>query len=219
MNFALYSTILFVVLSSTGESKAEPVTIINPGFEALVLSDNSSDRELSGWIKSGAGGTWNPPSTEYPLGVPEGQNIAFSNDPEISQFLFDVLTPNKTYVLQVEVGNRLTQPFPGYAVQLLTADGVVLAEDNNSLTIEDGTFATSTVQFTALPGNVHLGKRLQIRLRSFGPQISFDDVRLDVADFPSPPGSLCDVNQDGLVTPADALCCFQEFLGLQSCLN
>src|SRR5438067_2465149 len=44
------------------------------------------------------------------------------------------------------------------------------------------------------------------------------------ADLASPPLDACqqaraDVTQDGHITPADALCIFQTFLGLQSCLH
>jgi hypothetical protein len=141
---------------------------------------------------NGDGGTFNLTITQYPGQAPEGQNVADSSfflagflPPTISQVLSDVLTANTLYTLQVEVGNRLDTPFPGYVVQLL-AGGVLLAEDNNSLSPADGTFATSTVTFTALPGDPNLGQPLEIRLRSFGRQTNFDDVRLTaVASAPT----------------------------------
>jgi hypothetical protein len=60
----------------------------------------------------------------------------------------------------------------------------VLASES-SLTPNNG-WVTSTVNYTALAGNAHLGQALTIRLTSNGTQVNFDNVRLDVSPVPEP---------------------------------
>ena len=167
-----------VVLSvAVSPSKATPITIVNPSFEDFVpLADGDftvafdlgganphqvvTADPIPGWTvpTSGTGaGTFNPPTdfsgtVVYPGEAQEGQNIAFANpDNTISQVLSDVLTENIAYTLLVEIGNRADHAEHDYAVEL-RAGGVKLAEDFNSISPADGTFATSTVLFNSLPG-------------------------------------------------------------------
>ena len=117
------------------------------------------------------------------------------------------LQADTTYSLTVEVGDSLTFPgFPGYKVQLL-AGGTVLAEDDDSLTITEGTFATATVPYTYTVADVALvGEPLEIRLLSKGllsdTEVEFDDVNLTVtlANPVAGPGGPYDVT-----IPAGAL--------------
>jgi len=132
------------------------IPITNPGFEAFTLVDGQFTRPffgsgpvgtaivtpnpIPGWTLTpahGDGGTFNPTTAQYSGQAPEGQNVAYSSffltgfpPPTILQVLPAVLTSNTRYTLQVEVGNRLDTPFPGYVVQLL-AGGVLLAQDNS----------------------------------------------------------------------------------------
>lgn len=202
--------ILFLLVPiPVGQAAAQTsVSISNPGFEDFVLPDRfftipQDGRSLTfgifdsnpipGWtitVVPGRGsfeveaGTFNPNSTRYPGEAPEGQNIAYSNGPTISQVLGRVLTANATYTLQVDVGRRLDLPSPGYVVSLL-AGGTVLAQDVNTLTPAPGTFVTSTVTFNVPPGHPDLGKNLEIRLEPFSfaqgavEQVNFDNVRLN----------------------------------------
>jgi hypothetical protein len=183
-----------------------PLYITNPGFEDFVLSDGFftippngrslpfgifDNNPIPGWtitVVPGRGsfeveaGTFNPNSTRYPGQAPEGQNIAYSNGPTISQVLGAVLTASATYSLQVDVGRRLDEASPGYVVSLL-ADGTVLAQDVNTLSSAPGTFVTSTVTFNVPLDHPALEKPLEIRLEPFsfaeaGAQVNFDNVRL-----------------------------------------
>ena len=197
--------LVFAASGSPGASAAPvstALTVNNAGFEAFNLPNNCqfsrpfgttggclifSLNPIPSWTLTpslGDGGSFNPGHVnEYPGGIPEGQNVAYSSQasaPIISQVLSSVLTANTRYTLLVEVGSRSDLPSQGYFVQLF-AGGTLLAQDNSSLTITSGTFATSTVIYDALPGDSNLGTSLEIRLANASvnsSQTNFDDVRL-----------------------------------------
>lgn len=140
---------------------------------------------------------FNPSSYFYPNEAPEGENVGNvsliqapgSGIAGLAQTLDAVLVANTKYTLTVDVGSArgyflsfdLTGS-PGYRIELLAGD-TVLAADNNSIFINDGTFETSTVTFTATSNNPYLGQKLGIRLinilQSPGVEVDFDDVRLE----------------------------------------
>ncbi|MFK8111837.1 MAG: PEP-CTERM sorting domain-containing protein [Rubripirellula sp.] len=177
----------------------------------------------NGITAGGAGGTYfigtlaPDPPTNFTSGAAEGQRvgIAFNfagsggqGEYGMQQTLSDTLQANSSYSLQVEIGNIASgtaqnnqffdlEGFPGYRIDLL-AGGVVLTQDNNSLSglIAEGEFGTSTIAFNT--GNTHaqLGQPLQIRLVNLNQvdplfpaanlEVDFDDVRLDVTSVPEP---------------------------------
>lgn len=149
-------------------------------------------------------GAWNPPLSSYAAGAPEGENVAFIlvNEPigsgivALTQTLSSTLMANTKYTLEVEVGNTVPDPdfpdlggFPGYQIQLL-AGGNILALDDNSLNITEGTFETSSISFTVPDNHPNLGDALEIRLlnilESDGQEVDFDNVRLEAASVPEP---------------------------------
>ena len=177
---------------------AAPITIVNPGFEAFVLAPSTfathigtgySNQVLTGdpvpgWVLNGHGGTWQPPTSSYAGGVPEGVNVAWLeidsiHSSTLSQVLEATLTANTAYTLSVDVGRRLDYAFGMFSVQL-RAGGEVLAE-GTSASIAAGTFETVTVSFTAPPDHPQLGQPLEIRLLATAnmQQVNFDNVRLD----------------------------------------
>lgn len=126
----------------------------------------------------------------------------------LMQTLGTQLQPNTHYTLQVDVGNIAsgfgTGPFasiyfeltgfPGYTVQLLAGD-LLLAQDVNTLTIADGQWGTSVVEFTTgetLPIEdaflqVHVINLNQIDTPEFpGIEVDFDNVRLNATVVPEP---------------------------------
>lgn len=142
-------------------------------------------------------GVWNPSSEFYPEEVPEGENIGaiFLNQTPgsgvvgFSQTLSNTLEANTQYTLQVEVGNPgsdLFAGFPGYAVQLLVGD-TVIAEDNNTLDLAEGSFSTSTIIYSTSANEPNLEQPLQIRLvntlENNGLEVNFDDVELSTASI------------------------------------
>jgi hypothetical protein len=183
--------------------------------------DYSLDNQGWGYFDNdGDQGSWNPgPEEDYGGLAPEGENVGWANPGGVgvpgglAQVLTDaeaVLKAETTYTLTVDVGNCTSYPWGGYKVQLLAGGtphtpgtggntgpvtgGTLLAEDNNSLTIAEDSFKTSTVTYTYNP-ELHsdlLGEPLQIRLLSLGNVIAedgteadFDDVRL-TAEGPTP---------------------------------
>jgi hypothetical protein len=168
--------------------------VLNPGFESFVLADgqytstfSSSGNAIStpdpipGWSLVPAGtstvGTFNPATTQYPDEAPEGQNVAYANGNGFGQLLPYHLEPDNEYRLEVEVGRRSDNSFPGYDLEL-RAGGNLLVADAGSLSPAPGTFETSVVTFTADPSDPNLGGQLEVVIRSDGNQPNFDDVRL-----------------------------------------
>lgn len=173
-----------------------------PGW-SVVDPGNILDNALD------AVGTLNPTGTTFfPGGAPEGSNVGLiylSGDQgttpvSLTQVLTATLQPLTTYSLTVSVGNIASgfgappfdqffdlSGFPGYRVQLL-AGGVVIAEDDNSLSIAEGTFATSSIQAVIGAAHPQLGQALEVRLTNLnqiqsqnapGIEVDFDDVRLN----------------------------------------
>jgi hypothetical protein len=183
-----------------------PIDVTNGSFELPNRGDGGYG-PADGWVEWNVPGddyvgNWNPESGDFPAGAPEGDHVAWSwittGDPSgLSQTLSATLQENTEYELMVEVGDDAIYGDPGYIVQLL-ADGVVLAEDNNSLTIPEGEFLPTTVSYMYDPAHAALlGKPLEIRLLNAGLgsgdlEIQFDDVRLTAAragaagDIPEP---------------------------------
>jgi hypothetical protein len=93
----------------------------------------------------------------------------------------------------MQVGNTLSYNFAGYQVQLRAGE-TVLAQDDNSKTITDGTFTNVTVTYVYSPAQSDLvGQPLEIRLLpkeypgSGSYDVEFDDVRLTATSGLTPP--------------------------------
>lgn len=162
------------------------------------------------------------PGTLEPNGVeffdelaPEGTRVAilFNNQGQgtgewgFQQILSDTLQPYSHYELSIQVGNIGSgyatngeyfdlSGFPGYRVELLAGDQVI-AQDNNSLIIDDREWGTSIVEFTT--GGTHdlLGQNLGIRIVNLNvipagytafnapdSEVDFDQVSLNVTAVP-----------------------------------
>ncbi|MBS1728524.1 MAG: PEP-CTERM sorting domain-containing protein [Armatimonadetes bacterium] len=212
-------------LGLCGSALASPVTIVNPSFEDNFASDWSYPSLVpNGWTVIdpngiiGGGdltGVVNPTgSTFFNSGVPDGRNAAYiylseqigQGPVSLSQTLTATLQANTHYHFQVGVGNiaagfssdgnnyfDLTE-FPGYMVQVL-ANGVVLAEDNNSLAIPDGEFGTSVLDFDTGASDPQLGQAIEIRLTNLnmrssaqhpGVEVDFDMAQMDASPVPEP---------------------------------
>ena len=170
----------------TGWSKYDPNNIIGQNYNSL--------------------GILNPKGTVlYPGGAPEGKNVALvflwrmqtdGLPAGFSQQLGATLQAKTQYTLRVKIGNiapTMSDPwdltgFPGYRVELL-AGNTVIAQDNNSLVPNEGTFMESIVSFSPSNADPSLGQPLGIRLinlnkGSSGIEVNFDDIRLDTLLVP-----------------------------------
>lgn len=149
--------------------------------------------------------------------APEGSRVSilFNSTREgdgeygFEQTLDATLQADADYRLTVEVGNIASgfatngtffnlDEFPGYRIDLL-AGGQVIATDDNSLTIGEGEFALSTIDFRAGQDHALLGQALGIRVVNLNDiptgftqatspdlEVDFDDVRLSVTSIPEP---------------------------------
>jgi hypothetical protein len=187
-----------LMIAVSGSARGEMIFVENHSFEAIELPDGDFLRNgLPGWtILDGRVGAWNPTVDMFPLGVPDGQNTAYSNGGTIAQVLTEPLLPDTEYTLEVAIGHRPDRPFPGYLVQLC-AGGVVLAQEGG-LAPPPQTFATSIVTYAAAANDARLGQLLEIRLVGLGLQINFDRVLLSRSVVPAP-GALALLGAAGLV--------------------
>lgn len=180
---------LAAVVAVALPSHATSVAVVNHSFEHTVLADGANNVGIYGWANS-TGGAFNPTTGatgSFSNPVPDGVNTAWLNGGSASQMLAATLTANQVYTLQVAVGDRRDNVFPGYSVSLLAGTTVLASE--SALHPDDG-FLTSTLQYTALPGNPLLGQALTIRLTANATQVNFDNVRLDMAAAVPEPASL-----------------------------
>lgn len=184
------AVLLLAALPAAAE-KIINVPIANASFEQNGLGRGGSwSFTIDGWVKQGQCGSFKlvPQGfAAYPAGTVQaldGVSVAFCNGQgAIGQQLSLPIEAGITYTLMVDLGNRLDNPFPGYAVQLL-ADGEPIARTDEP-TPADGTFATATVTYRASADDPTLGKKLGIGLIGNGTQINFDNVRL-IASWSTP---------------------------------
>ena len=195
--------ILLIVMAAgllSMPASANPVTITNPGFETPAMPPGGWVTNIPGW-NTGSGyppasvGTFFPGTGQYPGGIPQGNNVAFTKGPWISQILTATLQPNTIYTLTVNVGYRLDNssgPFSGFTISLLAGNTVIAS--SSSGTPAAGNWITALASYTSLAADPLTGAPLQILLTVNSPypyQVNFDNVRLDASGVNSPqrPGS------------------------------
>jgi len=176
---------------------ATAVPIVNHSFEDYDVSPNGNSGNVPGWTAVSAG------TLEY-LGtiVPaDGEQVAYVlPGGSLTQTLSGVsLEAGHRYFLLVEVGDRSSQAFAGYRVELLAGGQTIAFED--SLNVVDFTgfpgtsgefITTSVIDFSTLNMDPLwtglIGQPLGISLMATGTggQTMFDNVRLFVLNVPEP---------------------------------
>jgi len=191
-------------------AQAASIPVINPGFETDLLADGNFQLGASGWTVT-AGGTWNPTTSEYPGGTPEGSNTAFLglinlgfSTGILQQTTGTTFQNGQTYRLTVDVGDRADLSLSTFRVGLW-ADGVLVSTGglfvlpsgaSDPRLPGDGGFSTVDALVTA--DSAIDGKLIEIRLEAFladpslivdpdsaSRQISFDNVQLQTVPLPS----------------------------------
>ncbi len=160
------------------------VAVENFSFELPPLSPGGWTNSVPGWAVTGSAGAFRPTTTQFPSGVPDGQQIAFVNPGGVlTATLGETLQPDTLYILQVDWGRRQDGPAQGHQMTL-RAGGVDLGWVNNS-TIGNGPmppvggWSTAWGYFTA-NHNAPIGSAVQIQLLPVGTpnQSNYDNVRL-----------------------------------------
>ncbi|MBM3883851.1 MAG: hypothetical protein FJ387_29800 [Verrucomicrobia bacterium] len=169
----------------------------NSSFEEPVLADGGFAASIPGWTLSAGSqsGVQNPSDSMFSGasapggGVPDGHQVAWMNMAgTVSQVLNATVQAGTEYTLAVSVGDRKDLGVGNYSVQLRAGDQVLGSA--SPPTVNDG-FVTATVRYSALPGDPHLGKALEIVLAKsttvHGEQVVFDKVVLAARTIGTPP--------------------------------
>jgi hypothetical protein len=206
----LIGTALALFLGGVAQGRTN-VPIVNPGFEQPALNACGFGGPATGWTVIGDSGPWRCGSggsclNSYPGGPPGGLQVAYANSGNLSQVLTTTLQPLQTHTLTVKVGRRLDCcQMAGYKVQL-HAGAILLAEDVNSQNPAPGTWATSTVVYTAPANHPALGQPLKITLSfNVGGQANFDNVSLQTGAGTPCPADIVPAGGNGSVNIDDLL--------------
>ena len=168
-----------LLVGGQGTATGDIISVVNPSFEADVLAEDTwTEGDFTGWTvewepKVGAG-VWNLPGDN----ASDGQNVAWSSGGVLFQNTDHALAVG-TYTLDIDVAADFGEP-PYYWVQLW-ADDHLLSEDTDYILTPRFEWFTSTVTYTANPGNPYLGQSLIIKFRglaSIQADTLFDNVRL-----------------------------------------
>jgi hypothetical protein len=143
-----------------GSACADSVTVDNGSFtqsDPLNLTAGCAAGcaynagPIPGWTIDGDGGSWQPgptgPGTPYfsqPL--PDGSIVAYING-TLSQDLGVALTPDTSYTLTVEVGDRLDGFQGGWSIALEDGGTPMCTNSGATATITAGSFAAESCSF------------------------------------------------------------------------
>jgi hypothetical protein len=139
------------------------------------------DQLLTGWTTTGVSGTFRPTPEIIYDEIPDGYNIAFSNNGSISQIPDHNLMKGFIYRLKVYVGQRRDHKFGRYNVQLRCRN-IVLAESNYPVP-KSGEFYISIVTYKVLEGDKNVGKPIEIKLITTGGQVNYDNISLEAFEY------------------------------------
>jgi len=155
--------------------------IENSGFELPPIADgdfNSSGGP--GWSVTGVGGIWNPDSSSFPGGAPEGVNAGWADGGSLRQDLSGTLSANTQYVLGAQVGNPIAYgSATGNTYRMELRAGGVLLDTQAGTAPALGQWKAESLTFDTGPTPPQEGQQLGIRLFADGSaEVDFDDVTL-----------------------------------------
>jgi hypothetical protein len=197
-----YLPIAFVICGLATNLSAGAIPILNPNFDAQVLSPGGSTGygfiPITNWSQNDVINTdysvYNPVATSYPSGVPGGNNVAdvFSDGTTASiwQFLTTDLQANDTYTLTGYAGARLDTNIFAPAVDACNGNAMVEAGGNvlnaavvggniNGSGCTWGAFTQFTISFTTGANPAGLGQPLEIVLETLGTGSVYEPSELD----------------------------------------
>jgi hypothetical protein len=217
-NFLKYSPFLCFLFLATPSSAAS-IAITNPSFESDVLNCtagapgcNTNDT-ITGWTGTAPTdtvfGVYKPGTASYPLGVPNGVNVAFLTEDgptvSISQTLSATLEASDTYTLNYYVGVRadpdvFSPPFGCYGFSVsLEAGGTALATANPTCPATPGVFESLNLVYNSGANPAQLGDPLEIVLTAAGSGSTAEPAEIDFDNL-----SLSDTSGTGNPVPEPA---------------
>ncbi len=187
-NHIIFAASYLLAQASFGQVTPCDIQVINRGFEDPVLADEQYSYFIPGWIVMGDAGAFNPDQKSYPGGlVVDGSNCGYvsccagGRTPGIMTQTFPtLLTPNTTYELALDIGQRLETPWANFRLQLI-GGSTVLIDSLIDTPPMPGTFDKRIFQFNCPPLHPAAGTRLQIRMSHEGAiehQANFDALVL-----------------------------------------
>ena len=195
MKIARILLIVWAVGLVAAPAWADTIPVNNAGFEAPAMPVTGFVGYIPNWTTASwlpdSVGVFHPGAGQYLGGIPEGNNVAFTKGPWISQVLTTTLQSGFIYTLMVDVGYRLDNSsgaFTGYTVALLAGNTVIAS--TSSGVPSPGGWITAIASYNALNSDPLAGQPLQIVLSVNQPypyQVNFDNVRLDGLDSSAPP--------------------------------
>lgn len=180
-----------VVLALQGLVSAQTYTVINPGFEDVVLSDGASSSSVPGWSLLGSALTLNPTSAMFTGEAPQGQNVFSLSNSILSTQGLGAILPG-TYTLQAKVGLISAGVFNNLSFRLRGNTILLVASSSSTPIPAPGTFEDWSLTYVVLPTNANasaLGTNLNIMAlasSSSGTSAAIDDVRLTFTAVPEP---------------------------------
>ena len=181
--------LVFLALALPTAALASTIPVTNPSFEthpALTTACAAAfpncfflNGNIPGWSRSTATAGQMQPGPLGPfLSVPNGSIIAWSNGATLSQTVGATVQAGATYLLTVDLGRRVDQPFTASA-ELLLGTEVCKA---TGTTPSAGHWSLFTAECAATP--LEAGAPIRIELLAGGPQAGFDNVHL--SEVPEP---------------------------------
>jgi hapalindole H/12-epi-hapalindole U/12-epi-fischerindole U synthase len=202
MNRFKYLSVFFataLVFAAAVSAHASMITVLNPSFESVDsmsypldwgCGPEDADYPIYNFIQIGAYAPTTTPEGAMAAYIFDGNWGAAENDHVMFQTLPDVLTADTTYTLQIDKARPAWSPAGLYQIALLAGTTVVASENGDTALLADDVFTTSTISFTALPDDLHLGEPLTIAMKFLGDtvdnEVDFDNVRLDATAVPEP---------------------------------
>jgi hypothetical protein len=191
---SFFGLVLFVMGGFLTKGAASPIPVGNPSFEDLGAPLNTwtpcrapytgcfyNFGAIPDWASSAnnASGQQQPGTSGPYLSVPS-TTIAFSNGATLSQTVAATVTPGVTYILTVELGHRIDDPFTASA-DLLVGTNVFTAIGTAP---SAGNWSPFTAEFTGTAAEA--GDPITIQLLSSGSQGAFDNVSLTASAAATP---------------------------------
>jgi hypothetical protein len=193
--------VLVWTLSFASQTFAGPVlssiTVNNPSFETAgagglpflcgTACSFSTDGVIPGWVTTGSTGLFKPgppTNTSYFNSVPDGVEIAYSDNGTISQTVSPTVQLGVVYTLTVSVGVRNDIRADPGTEALLIGTTPILA---TGVLPTPGNWSTFTATYTGLAADV--GKAITIQLATAGQEGDWDNVALtsnSTASTPEP---------------------------------